>query len=405
MFVLEERGLIFDAAARPPDERIACFTALCVLQSGKILCGFQNGPRKHAPSSTIRLCRSMDGGRSWELLPTHFETRLGGVPGSLAAAEMVEVRPGRLLLLATWFDRSDPDRPLFDPVTEGILRSKQLLAVSADDGCSWSGWRELPTADLKGCALTGPLLRWNDGTIAFALESFKEYDDPRPGRHAAWLMVSRDGGESFSAPLLVAQHPEHRVYYWDQRLCTRREPGEFTALFWTHDLAAKRDLNVHVRHATVRGNAIEGPPVASTPIPGQIAAPLWLEDGRLLAFVVDRNAPGTMTLWCLPGAADRSTDFNPFPANAEQQRLDFGGTRLVIHTHDERAALSQGRENIDFKQYWEDMGKWSFGHPALRRLKDGRLLLAWYAGTPDCMSVHWASVRGGVHAKFRPPIR
>jgi hypothetical protein len=66
--------------------------------------------------------------------------------------------------------------------------------------------------------------------------------------------------------------------------------------------------------------------------------------------------------------------------------------RLVVYTHDERAALSQGRENIDFAQYWEDMGKWSFGHPAIRRLPNGAVLLAWYAGAPDCMSLHWARV-------------
>ncbi len=55
--------------------------------------------------------------------------------------------------------------------------------------------------------------------------------------------------------------------------------------------------------------------------------------------------------------------------------------------------LTQGQENIDFVQYWEDMGKWSFGHPALRSLHDGRVLLAYYAGSPDCMSIQWARVR------------
>ena len=39
-----------------------------------------------------------------------------------------------------------------------------------------------------------------------------------------------------------------------------------------------------------------------------------------------------------------------------------------------------------------DMGKWSFGHPAARLLPDNKLLLAYYAGTPDCMSIHWARV-------------
>lgn len=377
MFTIEDQGLILDAAQQSLSGRIAYFTSLCVLRSGAILCGCQNGPGKHAPNSTIRLSRSLDGGRTWELLPAVFETRLEGTAGSLGAAELVEVAPGRLLLLGTWLDRSDPRRPLFDPVTEGILKSKQLLSVSTDDGQTWSAWRELSMSELKGCTLTGPIIQWADGAIAFPFESFKEYDDPRPGRHAAWLIVSRDGGTTFSPPLLVAQHPEHEVYYWDQRLCAGREPGEFTALFWTHDLAGQRDLNVHLRHGVVAGDEIVAGPLRATTIPGQIAAPLRLDDGRLLALVVDRGRPGTMTLWSSPDGGES------WPA----------ADRLVVYTHDERAAVTQGRDHVDFKQYWEDMGKWSFGHPAIRLLADGRLLLAWYAGTPDCMSLRWARIR------------
>lgn len=381
MFVIEDRGLILDTSRLAQDERIAFFTSLCRLKSGAVLCGFQIGPKKHAVTSTIGLCHSADDGRSWQRLPAHFETQFNGIPGSLSTAELVEAGPGRLLLLTTWFDRSDANRPLFDPVTEGILRSKQLLAVSTDNGRSWSDWRELPTADLRGCAITGPAVRWDDGTIAFAFESFKEFDDPLPGRHAAWLMLSHDGGESFSLPLLVAQHPEHKVYYWDQRLCAGPQTGQWTALFWTHHLAEQRDLNVHLRHGAIvnpaKDDRLIAQPIQATSIPGQIAAPLWLNDGRLLAFVVDRDRPGTMTLWCSPDSGVS------WPAE----------NRLVVHTHDERAVLSQGKEHIDFKQYWEDMGKWSFGHPAIAMLSDHHVLLAWYAGVPDCMSLHWARVR------------
>ncbi len=376
MFTLEEQGYIFDARQAPVERRIAFFTSLCRLRSGVFLCGFQNGPAKHAPTSTVRLCRSLDDGRTWQPLSATLATEVTGVPGSIGAAELIEAAPGRLLMLATWFDRSDPERPLFDPVTEGILKSKQLLSVSRDDGATWSDWRELSTGDLRGCALTGPLVRGSDGTLAFPFESFKEFDDPRPGRHAAWVLVSRDAGETFSAPILVAQHPSHEVYYWDQRWCAGPRPGEFTALFWTHDLAAKQDLTVHQRHAKLEGDQVVGPTVQATSLPGQIAAPVRIAERRLAAFVVDRGHPGTMTLW-------HSSDLGKtWPT--EQ--------RLIVHTHDERAAVTQGRENIDFKQYWEDMGKWSFGHPAIQPLDPEHLLLAWYAGTPDCMSVHWARV-------------
>jgi hypothetical protein len=35
------------------------------------------------------------------------------------------------------------------------------------------------------------------------------------------------------------------------------------------------------------------------------------------------------------------------------------------------------------------MVTWSFGHPVLRVLPDGRLLAAWSGGTLDRMSSHW----------------
>lgn len=371
---IASRGLIYDASKKPDAEKIAFFTGLCPLRSGTRLASFQVGPVKNAPTGSIRLCRSRDRGVTWQELPFRFETKLDGVPGSLSAGEMVEVEPGRLLLFSTWFDRSDPARPLFDPVTEGILRGRQLLAVSTDEGETWSPWQTLPTPGLTGCATTGPVIQWPDGTIAYAFESFKEYNDPRPGYHAAWLLISRDGGRSFEKPFLVAQDPAHRIYYWDQRLCPTEKPGEFVALFWTHDLQAKRDLSVHYLRASINQ------PITQLPqdigIPGQIAAPLLLKDGRLLAFVVDRGRPGTLTLW---------------------QSRDGGVTwpesdSLVIHQQEEMAKLSQGRDNVDFKQYWEDMGKWTFGHPAIRRLDDGHALVAYYAGTPERMSIHWARV-------------
>ena len=66
---------------------------------------------------------------------------------------------------------------------------------------------------------------------------------------------------------------------------------------------------------------------------------------------------------------------------------------LVVHAHDERAAVTQQQENIDFNEYWEDMGKWSFGHPAIRLLDEGRVLVAFYAGSPERMSAHWARIK------------
>lgn len=374
---VESRSLVYDAAAQDERRRVAFFDGVVKLASGTWLCGFTAGKTKHDHEGTIRICRSRDDAASWELLPWPFETRAGNTPGSLAGAEFAEIEPGRLLVFTTWFDRSDPQRPLFDPQTEGILRSRQLVAESQDDGSTWSDWRAVPTPGLTGTAITGPVLKWSGGTIGFAFESFKEYDDPSPPKHGAWLVVSRDGGRTFEPPHLVVADPQQQVYYWDQRLCIGREPGEYIGLFWTHDRAEKRDRRVHfVRGNLHAGESNKGQPIETT-IPGQIAAPLLFDDGRLLAFVVDRQRPGTLRLWV-------SRDGGQSWPEADS---------LVVHEHDEQARLSQGMDNIDFAQYWEDMAKWSFGHPAIRRYDEQRVLVTYYAGTPGCLSIYAAIVR------------
>ena len=156
----------------------------------------------------------------------------------------METEPGKLLFIGTWYDRSNPNWSVYP---ESMAHNKQLAAFSDDDGESWSAWRQVGIHELEGISCsTGPILKWADGAIAYPFESYKEVHEPVPEfTHGAWMTVSRDGGRTFGRPLLVAQHPRHsKIFYWDQRLCAGRRHGEFIALFWTHDLEKKQDLNV-----------------------------------------------------------------------------------------------------------------------------------------------------------------
>ena len=372
---IQREGVIYDATNAPEHEKVAYTTSLAVLDSGNIMCGWQIGARKHTSHNTIGLSKSCDGGGTWARVQHSFETAFNGVPGSLLAAEMVEAEPGRLQIYTTWVNRSDPSLPLFNPETEGLLPTKILVCESFDEGESWSNWTEIQAGSLKGCAVTGPILKWNDGRIACTFESFKEFDDPTPVEPGAWMVVSSDGGRNFGPPILVAQDPNHEKYYWDQRLATMDTNGEYVAMFWTHNRAEQRDMNVHI----IRGSSERSVEPAEmqpceTDIEGQICA--CATDGdQVLAVVVDREHPGTIALW---QSDDRGETWNP-------------ESRLVIHNHDEQAETTQGRTDIDYVEYWDDMAKWSFGHPAIRKAIDG-WLVAWYAGTPERMGIRYALI-------------
>jgi hypothetical protein len=146
-------------------------------------------------------------------------------------------------------------------------------------------------------------------------------------------------------------------------------------MFWTHDRQAEQDRTVHLRQFSL-SETPKDTVITDTQIQGQIAAPLMLSDGRLLCFVVDRSGPMTMKLWVSYDAG------RTWPADDS----------LLVYEHQEQAALTQGTSDVDFAEYWEDMQRWSFGHPAIRSLDNNRVIVAFYAGVPGCLSVHWARI-------------
>lgn len=364
-----ERGVIYSAAGKPENERVACFADLCRTDSGVLFSTFQLGSAKNSSDTTLCIHRSRDEGRTWQRPAFPLATAMDGIPGSLSTGEMVEVQPGRLLLMATWIDRRDPSRPLFDPVTEGILPTKIIKAFSTDEGESWSAWEEVPFpgVDYRPHG-SGPMVQWPDGTIALPIESQKPCEIKEAiDVQASWMIVSRDFGRSFEPPILVARCPDHRFYYWDQRVCAGKRPGEYLALFWTHDRTLGRDVNVHFKRGSLSG----GGEILDTGIPAQISTPFVLPDGRLGALAVDRRFPGKIGLW---RSADEGLSWQE---------------EAPAYVHSGAARSAYGADSVKYAEVWEALEKWRFGHPAIRRLDGRRALITYYAGTELGLCIRW----------------
>jgi hypothetical protein len=220
-------------------------------------------------------------------------------------------------------------------------------------------------------------VQWSDGAIALPFESHKPFDDPDPARRdvqASWLMVSKDFGTTFTGPYLVAQHPQHTVYYWDQRVCAGKQSGDYCALFWTHDRGLGRDVNVHMKQGRLAPADASSETVQDTMMPGQIATPTYLPGGQLCALVVDRRWPGKIALWL---------------------SKDNGASWLEqapAYVHSGAAPSGYGSDTVKYAEVWESLEKWRFGHPMMRVLTDRLGLITYYAGTAAGLDIHWARV-------------
>ncbi len=363
--IVQSKGTIFEATEDCPQRQAAFFGELFRADDGTIHVVFQAGAVKHAADSKLVIFSSRDEGETWRERPHQLPATFRGVPVSQALGILARQSDGALLLFATLFDRTDPQRPIFHPETEALLPSFLVVASSPDEGESWSEWTELETPGYEGCSLTGPVLDWGDGSFALPFESWMA-DQP----HRACLMEFDGKSLSPSEIRVLASDPTGRRCFWDQRLCRGAGEREVLGCFWTHDREAKRDLPVHFLRADLAG---EIPAPLPTGIKGQIAAPVLLSDGRLLALVVERESKvGTIQLH---ESADGGKTWQPGP---------------IVHEHSEAALLrTKGGEDIEFAAYWEDMGKWSFGHPALLDLGNGGILCTYYAGTPQRLGIHW----------------
>lgn len=187
-------------------------------------------------------------------------------------------------------------------------------------------------------------------------------------------MISADQGQTFHGPHRLCQDPAHELYYWDARLTPGSAPDSWISLYWTHDQPNQRDLTVHAQQGTFTANGVVPGPVQRTGITGQISAPLCLDAQCWLAVVVNRELPGTIAVWQTRDAGTRWRE------------------ALIVYSHAERLSAKPSA-GASVAEIWENIGKWGFGHPAIRRLGANQLLITWYAGDAGGMSIHWARVK------------
>ncbi len=352
---------LFEGKANTPFAT-AAFTSIAVAPTGRVFIAFRAGTDKDAADGNAYLMHSDDGGDTWSEPVAPFDTTHDGAPGSLRGAYVSHVGDDRLIAVTLWIDRSDPDKPLFSPETEGLLPCRNVLYESHDQGDNWSPLSVVDTSNWEGLpSLCAPVIRADDSTLAVFLERNKTYDDPRPWHAQAVVKFSRDGGRTWPDHAVVASHPQGKRYCWDQRTCVMPD-GRILNLFWTFDRELGRDVTIHRAESNNGGRDWTEP--MDMQITGQIAWPLGLPDGRLFIAYIDRYH--TRTIRCRTSADDD----------------------MAIYTHatDQAASAEMG-------DYLQDMQLWTFGHPSCALLPSGDVAVVHYAGNGDTLDVCFARVR------------
>lgn len=358
-----------------PGTKRACLTfpTLTCLDDGTLLATGRAGDDKDSDLEQIELYCSHDSGRTWSAPWSPFEAAtVEGRAGSLKLCYLTELSPGHILAATMWVDRASyPGKTLFNAETEGCLPMAILLADSFDQGRSWTSWRQVAMPEELGPpSLTNPILKLSDGSLAMSIETNKHYEDGSKWMQKAVFLYSKDLGKTWSEPVSVAEDSEARIFNWDLR-CGVGPDERIASFAWTYDRRSEKYLNIHRRISSDGGRSWSG--AEDLGFADQAGPPAMLPDGRVVLVWVDRFGSQSIRARIAPSL---DAPFDP-------------ASEVVVYAHTSGPKNQAG----DTGDLLVGMELWSFGLPYAEALPDGDVLVTYYAGDNEAMSLHWARLR------------
>jgi hypothetical protein len=235
---------------------------------------------------------SEDEGRQFKLLGPLFSD---GLPFHSECCKICALPDGRLAALGYAFDRTNPELPVGNPGTGGLLDDKVFVSFSGNLGKTWTPWRVIetcfgphveasaPLTVLEGCALASPITGFDDWNGLSGL--------PHQGR----LLRSDDGGETWNDDAVCMEFEDGGTSCYEQRLC-RLETGLLVCIGWNEVLKGKDKGKRFPNHFTTsedNGRTFTKP--QSTGVMGQASSVCAIGGSRLLALHArrrDTDRPG-----------------------------------------------------------------------------------------------------------------
>jgi hypothetical protein len=360
----------------PADDPVghACEPRIARLADGAIVVAHRVGTRRESADGRPHLVTSRDAGATWTDLgrPLDF---LGVEGWDLRGAALAPLRSGELLTVIVALDKR-LDRPVYNPVTEGLVSVRNPIAVSGDGGRTWERLGELTGGPVLQTASQG-LLVLPQGDVVCTFETFKEYDDPGVWRYQGGLVRSRDGGRTWGECVISAasdpEHDPHDTMWWDPRIA-RLASGELVQFVYAFRHATGTEGPVHALWSRDDGWTWSRP--ASVGLNGQATYPIPLDDGRLIVVQQRRGAEQAIVAHV---SDDGGRTFDP-------------ASETVVYRHDIQSARGADGSLSAF-DYMMSMDRFTFGHPCGVATGPDEVLAVWYAGAVTRTAIHAAHLR------------
>ncbi len=285
----------------------ACHSHVVQLSDRELLCTFQRGQALYSLDSVLVQARSTNGGKTWGEYVLLHDPR--GEHGSYSyhGPFLTRLADGTLLMNAIRWDRSDPDKPLFNETTGGILPADTVLLRCADDSATWSKPQKLAIDDGRILTPSGPVVELKNGTWMLPCDQWHHFDELGPYKPLTVGLFSSDGGNTWDDSVTFADGSGAGKGHWHGRIIRLRDDRLF-GMFWTADMKSGAALPLHTCVGSPEGRDWSTP--RSTNIPGQTNWAVDLGSNRMVAIFTVRDAqpPGFFAVFSEDGGTTWDLD-------------------------------------------------------------------------------------------------
>lgn len=346
-------SVVYDNPMPQLRSRQAAFPFLTECEDGTLLCAYQIGEAFESVDGTSYLSRSTDGGKSWEGPFPMFDKSGEAVPTS-DSCKITKAGDGLVALGYKYF-RENPDFPIGNPETGGVLDDALFLSRSADNGKTWSAHEIIPEAWGGHTEASAPLTVLQSGEWVTPITGFPTWEGKMSARLCGRLLRSADEGKTWNDDTVCMAFPGDNVTCYEMRLA-QTESGKIAVIGWNENVKTGERMNNHYTLSEDGGKTFSEP--RDTGIRGQASSVCAIGGEKVLALHACRRDTDR------PGIYAYVVDLADGKWNIVDQALVWEPATPMVRS----------------KNTAEIFAFLKFGQPGAIRTKDGRILMShWFA--------------------------